>query len=82
MAAHSHDSIIIFWLVIFCLKQHASLREPRDFEISVNKHFKQLVKAVLKRIDWTEPMFIKLQDTAFLQQNLFYKILKTQVLRR
>lgn len=30
---HSHDSIIIIWLVIFCLKQQASLCEQRDFEI-------------------------------------------------
>lgn len=27
-------------------------------------------------------MFIKLQETAFLQQNPFYKILKTQALKR
>lgn len=82
MAAHSHDNITIIWLVIFCLKQHVSLCEPRDFEICMNKHFKKLVKAVLKPIDWTEPMFIKLQDIAFLQQNPFYEILKTQALRR
>lgn len=51
-------------------------------ETNMNKYFKELNKGITKQLIWLKPMFAKLLERAFLQENTCCNSLKTQVLKR